>query len=264
MVSVIIPCYNTGDYLVEAIQSVLRSGFDDYEIIVVDDGSDSQETLNVLGSIDFPKVTIHRQVNKGLGAARNFGVANSIGEILFFLDSDNRVRSSYFTKSTQIFLSRPDVGVVYSKPAFFGDNGADRFASSEYSFDKLLAGNFIDACAFVRREAFVEVGGFDEDRKLKISEDWDFWLRIGLTSWHFFFLEEALFDYRIRADSMIGTSAGGKKEATLRYLGEKHGFVIHKRYRHYFRVMNEIQEKPFRYFIRILYYKFILKKPFIG
>lgn len=263
LVSIIIPCYNTGVFLPEALQSVFDSGFQHYELVIVNDGSLDQETLSILNSINFPKTKVIHQENKGLGAARNYGVANSTGDILFFLDSDNRVRKGYFEKALERFAKEPDLGVVYAKPVFFGESEEERFSVKPYNFNSLLAGNYIDACAFVRKSTFLEVGGFDEDRRLRISEDWDLWVRISQTSWNFLLIEEPLFDYRIRKDSMIGTSGLGNKEITLRYLGGKHGYLIHEKYRQYFRVLEKIQENPFSYFLRILYYKYILRKPFI-
>ena len=263
LVSVIIPCFNTGVFLPEALQSVFDSGFENYEVIVVNDGSVDETTLEILASIDFPKVKVIHQENKGLGAARNFGVRNSIGELLFFLDSDNRVRKGYFENALESFKADSSLGVVYSRPVFFGESDEIRFIAKPYNFNALLAGNYIDACAFVRRSTFQEVGGFDEDRRLKISEDWDLWVRVGLTDWKFHFIDKPLFDYRIRKNSMIGSSDLGNKEITLQYLGEKYGYLIHQKYRQHFRVLEMIQKKPFSYFLRILYYKYILKKPLI-
>lgn len=260
LVSIIIPCFNTGIFLPEAIQSVIDSGFVSYEIIVINDGSEDPETLDILASTESPKVKVIHQKNKGLGGARNVGVRNSIGEILFFLDSDNRVRKGYFEKALKWFSKDPSIGVVYAKPVFFGDSSDIRFTVRPYNFNALLAGNFIDACSFVRRKSFEEVFGFDEDRRLKISEDWDFWIKIGKSNWKFEFLDEGLFDYRVRDDSMIGEKDIEKIEITLHYLGSKHGYLFHQHYRRYFKVIEKIEKSPFKFFFRILYYKYILRK----
>lgn len=263
LVSVIIPCFNTGEFLYEAIQSVFNSEFDQFEIVIVNDGSDDLKTLNIFNTINFPRTKVVHQKNKGLGAARNFGVKYSSGDILFFLDSDNRVRKSYFEKALLCFEKNKALGVVYAKPFFFGELIFPRFESRDFNFDALLAGNYIDACAFVRKKAFDDISGFDENRNLKISEDWEFWIRLAETSWEFHFLNEQLFDYRIRRNSMIGENDHKKIDLTLNYIGNKHGFLIHQRYRQYFRIMEKIQDKPFFFFLRILYYKYVLRKPLI-
>ncbi len=259
-VSIIVPCFNTGIFLSEALKSVFDSGFDNYEIVVVNDGSEDRETLDILFSINFPKVKVIHQENKGLSSARNFGVNNSKGDILFFLDSDNRVKKGCFEKAMNVFLANSLVGVVYSKPYFFGEKSSPRFIAKPFNFDSLLAGNYIDACAFLRRKAFEEVRGFDENRALKISEDWDFWIRVGKTPWKFHFLNEELFDYRVRKDSMIGENDQTKISATLHYLGSKHGYLFHQHYRRYFKLVKKIEKSPFTFFLRILYYKYILRK----
>lgn len=263
IVSIIIPCYNTGEYLFEAIQSVIDSGFKEYEMIIINDGSSEKETLDILNKLDYPKTKIIHQENKGLSAARNVGVQNSIGEILFFLDSDNRVKKGYFEKALAHFSSDSTIGVVYAKPFFFGDSTEIRFKVKPFNFNALLAGNFIDACSFVRRATFFEVDGFDEDRRIKISEDWDFWVRIALTNWKFKMIDEPLFEYRIRKNSLIGEKDQAKIDSTLNYLGAKHGALIHKKYRQYFRIMDQLQSKPFSYFFRIIYHRYVLRKPFI-
>lgn len=259
-VSVIIPCYNTGEYLEEAIQSVFQSNFQDFEIIVVNDGSTEESTLFVLASIDYPCTHVIHQENGGLAAARNFGVRMSSGGLLFFLDSDNRVRKGYFEKALSVFDANPTVGVVYGRPVFFGESTVPRFESRDFNFEALLAGNYIDACAFVRREAFVAIEGFDENRELKISEDWEFWIRLAQTSWGFHFLDEQLFDYRIRKDSMIGEKDQKKIETTLNHIGKKHGYVFHRHYRRYFKLVQKIEKQPITFFLKIIYHKYILRK----
>lgn len=259
-VSVIIPCYNTGEYLEEAIQSVFQSSFQDFEIIVVNDGSTEETTCSVLASIDYPFTRLIHQENGGLAAARNSGVRKSSGDLLFFLDSDNRVRKGYFEKALKVFEVNPNVGVVYAKPIFFGESIVPRFESRDFNFEALLAGNYIDACAFVRREAFEAIGGFDENRELKISEDWEFWIRLAQTSWRFYLLDEQLFDYRIRKNSMIGEQDQKKIETTLNYIGKKHGFVFHRHYRRYFKLVQKIEKQPITFFLKIIYNKYILRK----
>lgn len=260
MFSIIIPCYNTGQFLIEAINSVLVLDIDGLEIVVVNDGSTDEFTLSVLNSIHNPIITIIHQENKGLSAARNIGVKFSSNKFIFFLDSDNRVKLGYFEKALKAFNENSDVGVVYSRPFFFGESNIPRFNSQKFNFDALLARNFIDACAFVRRDAFNEIGGFDENRGLYISEDWEFWIRLALTTWKFHFLDEQLFDYRIRKDSMIGEGNEEKIKMALRYIGNKHGFIFHNSYRRYYKFIKKIEERPFTLFLKVLYYKYILKR----
>jgi glycosyltransferase involved in cell wall biosynthesis len=264
MISVIIPCFNTGLFLNEAINSVFDSSKEKFEIIVVNDGSTDEDTIEIINSISDPSISVIHQENKGLAAARNVGVGASKGDFLFFLDSDNRVLPGYDCSAIREFARNPSVGVVYGNPIFFGESEDEpRFKSGEYSFDRLLIGNFIDACAFVRRSAFESVGGFSVDERLQGWDDWDLWIKIHLAKWEFKYLNKDCFEYRVRRDSMIGNSTEEKKQQMLKYLGGEYGYFFHQKYRQYFRVMEQIQRKPFYYFLRILYYNYFKSTPFI-
>lgn len=263
-VSVIIPCYNSGKYLEEAIFSVLHSGFQDFEVIVINDGSFDIQTLQILNRLrDLEFVSVFNKGQGGPASARNLGVVYARGEFLLFLDSDNRIQTDFLNSAVQVIHKNCQLGVVYAKPVFFGFEGyqeSNRFYVRDYSFDALLSGNYVDMCSLVRKKAFLEVGGFDESQELFFGEDWDLWIRIAQAGWKFYFLDKVLFDYRIRKGSLMDQVDAEKRDRTLHYLGTKHGFLIHQRYRQYFRVLEKIQAKPFTYFLRILYYKYILRK----
>lgn len=267
LISIIIPCFNSGIFLLEALESCQNSSYKNFEILVIDDGSTEFSTLHVLNQVkEQQSVIVIHQPNGGPSSARNLGVANSKGEFLLFLDSDNRIRPDYLTKASVVLKQDPSVGVVFSIPHFFGDQEGveSRFEVREYSFDSLLAGNYIDMCSLVRKSTFLEVGGFDENGEIFFGEDWDLWIRIAKARWRFSFLKEILFEYRIRNESLMGQVNSEKRTRTLSYLGAKHGFMIHQRYRPYFRIMEKIQDKPFTYFLRIMYYKYILRKSLLN
>src|SRR3972149_1699479 len=97
-VSVIIPCYNLGPYLDEAVGSVLSQTYQDFEILVVDDGSTDPATRTLLADYRRPKTRVIQLPHGGLAAARNAGVANAGGEYLCALDADDRLASSFLAK----------------------------------------------------------------------------------------------------------------------------------------------------------------------
>lgn len=204
--SIIIPCFNSGVFLKEAIESCYRSEFQDFEIIIINDGSYDKITLELFMESWPQNLKIVNQQNKGAAAARNFGVSLAQGEFLLFLDSDNRIWPDYLTKALQIIRQDSKIAVVYSKPYFFGGEETQetsRFDVKDFSLDSLLAGNYIDMCSLVRKSAFSEVGGFDENREIFFGEDWELWIRIAHANWKFRFLNEVVFDYRIRKGSLM-------------------------------------------------------------
>lgn len=267
LVSIIIPCFNSGTVLLEALESCRNSKFQDFEILVVDDGSTESMTTEILDQVNgSERVTFIKQKNGGAASARNLGVTHANGEFLLFLDCDNRIRPDYLTQAVQSIQLNTEIGVVYAKPFFFGFEGtqeSSRFDVRDFSFDSLLAGNYVDMCSLVRKKAFLEMGGFDENQELFFGEDWDLWIRMAQVGWKFHLLPEVLFDYRIRKGSLMDQVDSQKRERTLRYLGTKHGYLIHQRYRQYFRLMEKIQAKPLSFFLRVIYYKYILRKPLL-
>ncbi len=119
-VSVVIPCFNHGEFLPEAVGSVTNIERDDIELIVVDDGSTDERTRKEMDTLCAHGTKVIRQENKGLAAARNVGILASQGEYLFPLDADDRLRSGWIDRGIGILDSDPQVGVVYGDAQCFG------------------------------------------------------------------------------------------------------------------------------------------------
>ncbi|RYX82274.1 glycosyltransferase family 2 protein, partial [bacterium] len=223
IISIIIPCYNSGKYLLEAIHSVEKYPDKNvYEIVVVNDGSTESDTITLLNELKKRPYKIIDQENKGPAAARNNGVKISQGEYLLFLDSDNMIKTTYIDKGIEVLSKNTDVGVVYGNPTFFGENTGLYFMPKEFDFSSLLHSNYIDTCAVVRRKAWDEVGGFDENRELS-QEDWEFWIRVAKSNWKFKYINEILYEYRIRGDSHVTNSLKDLEyKKLLKYVYSKH------------------------------------------
>lgn len=175
-VSVIIPCYNQGQYLAESIGSVLASGYDDVEIIVLDDGSTDPETCRILDRLDYPKTSLIRQENRGLAAARNRGIAGATGRFILPLDADDRIGPEYLGQAVAALQADPQLGIVYCRAERFGaESGPWRLAPA--SRVRMMLGNVIFCSALYRRDDWQMVGGYDELLR-RGWEDWDFWLSL--------------------------------------------------------------------------------------
>ena len=165
-VSVIIPCYNYGRYLEEAVDSVLRQTFKDVEIIIVDDGSTEKETLdilNILGGM-YPAITIIHQSNGHLSNARNVGIRAAKGEYILPLDADDAIEPTMLERCVSVLDNCPSVGFAYTQVKLFGDRD-EVWLSPEYNFYDLLQGNYIVATNLFRKKAWEEVGGYDESMR---------------------------------------------------------------------------------------------------
>jgi glycosyltransferase involved in cell wall biosynthesis len=199
-VSVVIPCYNQGNYIEEAVDSVLAQSYDDLEIIIVDDGSIDGETRRFLENYAPPKTRILYSENKGVSHARNLGIQEASGTYILPLDGDDKIAPTYIEKALQILESRPDLGIVYCEAAFFGGKTGP-WKLPPYEFPNILVGNCIFCTALFRKSDWEKVGGYKEDMKTG-WEDWEFWLSLIEAGAGVYRIPETLFCYRQAENSM--------------------------------------------------------------
>jgi glycosyltransferase involved in cell wall biosynthesis len=185
-VSVIIPAYNAARFVSNAIESALGQTVAPLEVIVVDDGS-RDDTADVVSRFPAP-VRLVRQANGGPAAARNHGAREAKGEWLALLDADDTWLPHKLER--QMTLARdPKVAVIYAMPA--GHN-----QTRPATFEELWRRNCIDnSSALIRRSAFLELGGFDEDRAIIGVEDYNLWLRLAASGWRMACVPETLHCY---------------------------------------------------------------------
>jgi glycosyltransferase involved in cell wall biosynthesis len=225
-VSIIIPCYNHGMYLEEAIKSVEQNADNlSYEIIIINDGSTEETTINTLNELQQKGYTIIHQENQGLAAARNNGIIASSGTYIIPLDSDNKLHKNYLTKAISILDKRPDIDIVYGRPMFFGNEDGLR-EIGDFNFNKIIKDNYIDACAVFRRTIWSKTNGYDGKMPVMGHEDWEFWIHSFLVGARFFYLDKICFYYRVQPESMrISTTRFGF-DANRKYIHNKHGIKI--------------------------------------
>ncbi len=199
-ISVIIPCYNQGHYLKDALASLQSCKKELFETIIVNDGSTDDETLKYFNELKNHGYEIINRQNGGLSAARNTGIEHASGEFVIMLDADNKIRPEFLISGIEAMDSDPGIAVVYGDGAFFGDRQGIR-KQGPFNLQKQLLVNYIDACAMIRKSVFKIAGDFDEQMR-EGWEDWEMWLRIAFRGFKFYYIEKVLFDYRVRADSM--------------------------------------------------------------
>jgi glycosyltransferase involved in cell wall biosynthesis len=199
-VTVIIPCYNQGHFLSDALASLAQCDPDLYLVTIVDDGSTDPATLLFLEELDQKSFNIIHQPNKGLSGARNTGIKHANTDFVLMLDADNKIRPSFLEKGTAILERDTQIAVVYGDGQFFGDLTGTR-KQAQFNLQKQMLVNYIDACALIRKSVFEDVGDFDENMK-DGWEDWEMWLRVAFRGYKFHYLDEVVFDYRIRKESM--------------------------------------------------------------
>jgi glycosyltransferase involved in cell wall biosynthesis len=220
-VTVVIPCFNHGEFLPEAVQSVIALQRKDVEVIVVDDGSTDERTRKEMDALCATGINVIRQDNKGLGAARNACIQASRGEYLFPLDADDRLRPGWVDRGIGILDSDPQVGVVYGDAQCFGTR-TDLWRVGPFAAERLLHWNYIHASALFRRSVWEQNKGYDSTMPVQGFEDWDFWLGALEHGWRFAYMGEVLFDYRTAEHSMLTGIKGPQVEA---FIAKKHGLL---------------------------------------
>jgi len=198
--SVITPCYNQGAFLIDAIASVERHAPPNCELIIINDGSRDPRTLEILERLQGAGYFVFDQENAGLSAARNRGIGLARGRYVLPLDDDNRIREGFLQDAITVLDSHPKVGIVYSDRQDFGWYHKAQLVP-EFDLFSLLKLNFIDACAVLRRQVWLDCGGYDTD--FRALEDWEFWIHAAKIGWQFHHLPLVGFDYRVRPGSMV-------------------------------------------------------------
>jgi|SRR6185437_8435232 len=225
-ISIVIPCYNQGHFIKEALQNIDKSLC---EVIIVNDGSTDVKTIEVLAGLEKEGYRVISQKNMGLGAARNNGIKVASGKYVLPLDSDNKIKPGYITEAVHILDNNEKINVVYADAEYFGDKQG-MFQSGEFNLQRLMIENYIDACAVYRKSVWEELGGYDEKMPVMGYEDWDFWLRIAFYKGGFNYIHKPLFDYRYSNASMIRTVKTEDYEKVMNYVGKKYGQYLGKEY----------------------------------
>lgn len=202
-ISVIIPCYNQGQYLEEAVQSVLNQTFKDFEIIVVNDGSTDQATIEILNNFNMPKTKVIHTTNQKLAMARNNGIKESKGQYILPLDCDDKIGEKYLELANDILDNNSEIGIVYCRAEYFGVKEGEWFLPS-YNFPEILLCNQIFCSSLYRKSDWEKVGGYNPNM-IYAFEDWDFWLSLIGLGVKVHKIDDILFYYRQHnnATSMI-------------------------------------------------------------
>jgi len=187
MISIIIPVYNQAEKLAKCLASITAQSYQDFEIIIVNDGSsdDPRAWYEAYKGLLNDKISLIDQSNQGSNPARNRGAREARGQFLLFCDADIIMKPEMLQLLLSALTEHPDKAYAYSGFKF----GFKTFAPGDFSADKLRAGPFIHTSALMRTEAFP---GFDN--QIKRFQDWDLWLTILERGGEGIFVNEMLFE----------------------------------------------------------------------
>ena len=268
LLSIVIPCFNHGKYIQETLDSIDQNKINySFEIIIVDDGSTNEETLQKLEHLKALNYNIIQQKNGGPAKARNTGVNNAIGKYILPLDADNKINPEYINKAIPLLESN-QFDIVYAAPIFFGETSIKKRQYKVRQFDDLaiVTGNCADACALYRKEVWIKNNGYDEAIPHHGFEDWEFWMNAAENGFRFHLIKEKLFYYRIVKNSVVSGYDNDKRIVeNHRYLAKKHSdFFLEKLVKlAYIRERYDIDilRFPITPIIYLLYWLGIIEKP---
>ena len=206
LVSIIIPAYNAAHFLAETINSVLSQTYQNFELLIVDDGS-TDDTAAVVKGFGDERIRYWHKKNSGVSDTRNFGISKAKGAYIAFLDADDLFLPQNLEKKILFLENNQEIDLVHSAEVRFDSSIGSEIALMEGSggevLEKLLSmsGNVIHSpsSVLVRKKLLEKTGGFDP--RLSTSADWDMWVRFAKET-SFGYIPEPLVKYRVHAAQM--------------------------------------------------------------
>lgn len=224
MISVILPTYNRAGLLNRSIQSVLNQTYQDFELIIVDDGSKDNTRELVKGIKDKRIRYLYCEKNGGASKARNIGIEHAKYDYIAFLDSDDEwLQDKLRIQFELLNQAPPDTGFIYCRYRYYSFDPGIRgilpldaspgYEKAEYVFARLLCGNVVATpCLLIKKECFRQQGYFDES--LPCLEDYEFILRVS-QKYAAAFVDEVLVNVYATADCVSGNKAGDLAVSSL-------------------------------------------------
>jgi hypothetical protein len=213
-VAVVIPCYNLGIYLHEALSSVAGQTLQDLEVVVVDDGSTHTKTRIILDHWERRGLTVIRQANGGVAAARNNGIRATKAPFLCCLDPDDRITPDFLERAHSVLIRKHDVGFVSGHTRIF-DERDDVIRPDRCDLPDMYVFNAAVEPSVFRRTTWQELGGFWGGFSTPGIEDWDLWLRILKSGLRAELIPDIVWEYRIRPGQMSNAMYEPERWATL-------------------------------------------------
>lgn len=220
-ISIIIPLFNQGQFLEDTVQSIINQTYQNFEIIIVNDGS-TDNSLDIANTIQLKfknyNIVILSHKNHGKGYTRNIGVNKSNGELICILDADDMIASTYFEKSLRYFETDKNLGWVIPQTFQFGSMHNNLHWTWNYNFIHSLIQCPAPVSAIYKKQIWTEVGGYCES--MTDREDWDFWICAGELGWYGKTTDTVEFLYRkhdVRWGERHEINIASKKEIIKRH-----------------------------------------------
>lgn len=221
-ISVIIPCYNYAQYLKECIDSVLAQTYLAHEVIVVSDGSpDIEEMKKVLAGYTDYRITLIEKPNGGLSSARNFGIEQAKGNYIMCLDADDKLIPGALEEHVKLLSN--DKSIAQCALMEFGERHVINVPPETTTLERVMQANTIYCNALFPKQAWVDIGGFDESETMRLGyEDWEAWIRMLAMGYHVNTSDFIALRYRCHEGQMTQATSHPNRQILYKYIYEKH------------------------------------------
>lgn len=217
-VSVILPCYNAHEFLPRALDSLRAQTFQDFETLIINDGSSDPETLAYLKTVPDDVRIIHQE-NRGLAGARNRGFSEAKADLVLPLDCDDWLAPEFLADAYETLNATPERCFVFADLSLEGE--ADGVLRKPFNLFEQLFFNQLPYCMLIPKAAWQEIGGYDESMRLGY-EDWEFNIRLGLNDYTGIPLGQPHFHYHVSASGMLASTSRARHIELWRYIRDKH------------------------------------------
>jgi glycosyltransferase involved in cell wall biosynthesis len=263
-ISIIVPCYKQAEFLEDALKSVQEQSFENWECIIVNDGSpdNTKEIAKKWLALD-GRFKYLQQVNLGVSTARNFGISRAEGKYILPLDADDIIGAKYIENALDEFDKNSNLKLVYCQARKFGEI-EEHWNLTEFSLHQLASNNMIFCSSIFKKSDWQKIDGYDE--KMDVGfEDWEFWISILKNGGEVKKLDIIGFYYRIKHSSRTKQLTSEKEKILFEYMSIKHADFFVAEYGSFFSLRNKIalvensykeKLKSEKYVIDLFLYKF--------
>jgi glycosyltransferase involved in cell wall biosynthesis len=245
LISFIIPFYNQAKYIEETLLSALASTYRNFEIIIVDDGSEDKnktQLLEIIEKINDKRIRVFHQQNAGPSVARNFAISKANGEYLVFLDGDDLIEKETLEIGLRVFSETQDIDVVYGNNILFGEKNKV-IMPNEIHPKNILVFNPIAVCVMIKKSVF-QNNQFDEYLSKLGLEDWELWMNLISKNYKFYYINHNLFKIRVLPNSRTTTEANPNLAKIKAYSYQKHSDFLAKQYNDLYYTQKQTLETP--------------------
>ena len=242
LVSFIIPYFNAVDTIQDTIDSIFNQSYENFDIWIINDGSNSKSTKKLISYENNPKIKIIYQENLGPSVARNNAIKKTNADYVLPLDSDNMINFNSIEKSLLIFENNPEIDAVYGNFEFFGEKKGVK-TLNDFSVKKSFVFSQIDTCALIKKSVFNDII-YDEYLSKIGLEDWEFWINFHASNKKSKYSDFIFFKMRVLEKSRTFQVANKNLKDIHDYVYKKHNQLIINEYEKLYYAEKMLRETP--------------------